>query len=48
MTYGVADFVTVLDAEPRMLQAQDQLAQSETDTATAFVAVYKALRGGWQ
>jgi outer membrane protein, multidrug efflux system len=48
LTGGVADFLTVLDAEPRMLQAQDQLAQSETDTATAFVAVYKTLGDGWQ
>ncbi|HTF94005.1 MAG TPA: hypothetical protein VK632_13225 [Verrucomicrobiae bacterium] len=48
MTCGVADFLIVLDAEPRMLQAQDQLAQSETDTATAVVAVYKALGGDWQ
>jgi outer membrane protein, multidrug efflux system len=46
--YGVADFLTVLDAERTLLQAQDQLAQSETTTATALVAVYKALGGGWQ
>jgi multidrug efflux system outer membrane protein len=31
-----------------LLQAQDQLAVSETTTATALVAVYKALGGGWQ
>ena len=31
-----------------MLQAQDQLAQTETNTATALVAVYKALGGGWE
>jgi multidrug efflux system outer membrane protein len=46
--YGVSDFLTVLDAERTMLQAQDQLAQSETATATALVTVYKALGGGWQ
>jgi NodT family efflux transporter outer membrane factor (OMF) lipoprotein len=46
--YGVADFLTALDAERTLLQAQDQLAQSETTTATALVAVYKALGGGWQ
>jgi multidrug efflux pump len=46
--YGVADFLTVLDAERTLLQAQDQLAQSETNTATALVAVYKALGGGWR
>ena len=31
-----------------MFQVQDQLAQSETNTATALVAVYKALGGGWE
>jgi NodT family efflux transporter outer membrane factor (OMF) lipoprotein len=46
--YGVADFLTVLDAERTLLQAQDQLAQSETNTATALIALYKALGGGWQ
>jgi NodT family efflux transporter outer membrane factor (OMF) lipoprotein len=46
--YGVSDFLTVLDAERTLLQAQDQLAQSETTAATALVAVYKALGGGWQ
>src|SRR5262245_43865421 len=40
---GVADFLTVLDAERTLLAAQDQLADSETLTATALVAVYKAL-----
>jgi multidrug efflux system outer membrane protein len=46
--YGVADFLTVLDAERTLLEAQDQLAQSETTTATALVAIYKALGGGWE
>ena len=45
---GVADFLTVLDAERTMLEAQSQLAQSETVTATALVAIYKALGGGWE
>jgi multidrug efflux system outer membrane protein len=40
--YGVSDFLTVLDAERTLLQAQDQLAQNETAAATALVAVYKA------
>ncbi len=46
--YGVADFLTVLDAERTMLDAQDRLAQSETSTATASIAIYKALGGGWE
>jgi multidrug efflux system outer membrane protein len=45
--FGVADFLTVLDVERTLLAAQDQLADSETRTATALVAVYKALGGGW-
>ncbi len=46
--YGVTDFLTVLDAERTLLEAQDRLAESETRTATALIAVYKALGGGWQ
>lgn len=45
---GVADFLTVLDSEARLHQDQALLAQSETATATALVAVYKALGGGWE
>jgi len=44
---GISDFLTVLDAELRLLQDQNQLAASETASATALVAVYKALGGGW-
>jgi multidrug efflux pump len=46
--FGVADFLTVLDAERTLLEAQDRLADSETLTATALVGVYKALGGGWE
>ncbi len=45
---GVTDFLTVLDTELRLLQDQDRLAQSETATATALAALYKALGGGWE
>ncbi len=45
---GIADFLTVLDAQRTQLAIEDQLAQSETGTATALVAVYKALGGGWE
>ena len=44
---GVADVLTVLDAERTRLSAQDQLADRDTRPATALVAVYKALGGGW-
>jgi multidrug efflux system outer membrane protein len=45
---GVADFLTVLDAERSLLEAQDKLAESETQTATALIATYKALGGGFR
>jgi len=45
---GIADFLEVLDSERVLLDAEDQLAQSRTDSATALVAVYKALGAGWQ
>ena len=40
---GVADFLQVLDSERTQLEAQDRLAVSETATATALIALYKAL-----
>jgi outer membrane protein, multidrug efflux system len=46
-TGGVADFLQVLDAERTELEAQDQLAQSRTDAATAYASLYKALGGTW-
>jgi multidrug efflux system outer membrane protein len=45
---GAADFLNVLDAERVLLEGQNQLAASETRTATALVAVYKALGAGWE
>jgi outer membrane protein, multidrug efflux system len=45
---GATDFLIVLDAERNALQAEDALAQSETQTATALLAMYKALGGGFR
>lgn len=45
---GVTDFLAVLDAERDALNTRDQLAQARTDTATALVAVYRTLGGGWE
>lgn len=45
---GAADFLQVLDAERTLLEAEDRLARSRTETATSLVAVYKALGGGWE
>ncbi len=44
---GLTNFLDVLNAERDALAAQDSLAQSQTQTATSLVAVYKALGGGW-
>ncbi|GJM04280.1 MAG: multidrug efflux outer membrane protein OprN [marine bacterium B5-7] len=45
---GIDSFLNVLDAERQLLELQDQLAQSETETGLALVALYKALGGGWE
>jgi len=45
---GISDFLTVLDAERRLLLDQEQLARSQTATATSLIALYKALGGGWE
>lgn len=45
---GVSDFLAVLDAERTMLEAEDRLAASETQTATALLSMYKALGGGFR
>jgi NodT family efflux transporter outer membrane factor (OMF) lipoprotein len=45
---GVADFLTVLDAERSLLGAQLQLADSTTTVSSNLVALYKALGGGWE
>jgi NodT family efflux transporter outer membrane factor (OMF) lipoprotein len=45
---GVEDFLPVLDVERSLQAADDQLAQSDRDTALSLVALYKALGGGWR
>lgn len=45
---GVSDFLTALDAYRTALEAEQQLVDSRTRAATALVAVYKALGGGWE
>lgn len=44
---GVTDFLAVLDADRELLSARDALAQADTANATALVAIYRALGGGW-
>jgi multidrug efflux system outer membrane protein len=45
---GAADFLTTLDAQRTVLSLQIQLAESQTRTVTALIALYKALGGGWE
>jgi len=45
---GVADFLTVLDAERSLLFTQQQLSASTTNVSQNLVALYKALGGGWE
>ncbi|MEM9057536.1 MAG: efflux transporter outer membrane subunit, partial [Pseudomonadota bacterium] len=45
---GLADFLTVLDAERRLDETADARAQSHTRLMLNLVRVYKALGGGWQ
>ena len=45
---GVIDFLSVLDTQRELLNAQDQRVQSEQTIATDLVALYKALGGGWE
>lgn len=44
---GVSDFFTVLDADRVKFNAEDQQAQAETAEATALVALFKAMGGGF-
>lgn len=45
---GLDDFLDYLNAEQTLLTAQNQLAISETLSATNLIAIYKALGGGWE
>ena len=42
---GVADFLSLLDAERTELQAEDGATQAEADVFIAFVGLYRALGG---
>src|SRR5262249_33944264 len=44
---GLIDLFEVLDAERQLLQAQDAFADARTRSASAAVALYRAVAGGW-
>jgi NodT family efflux transporter outer membrane factor (OMF) lipoprotein len=45
---GLVDFLTVLDAERSLLQAEQQYATSTTNVSLDLVRLFKALGGGWE
>ena len=45
---GQTDFLSVIDAQRRLLLAEDEYAQSRTALGTDLVSLYKALGGGWE
>ncbi len=45
---GTIDFLHVLDAERSQLAAEQSLAASTAAVSTDYVALYKALGGGWE
>ena len=45
---GAVDVLVTLDARRVVLRLQIQLAESQTRTVTALIALYKALGGGWE
>lgn len=44
---GTVAFINVLQAENALLNSRDQLIQSDAQTLTDLVSLYKALGGGW-
>jgi NodT family efflux transporter outer membrane factor (OMF) lipoprotein len=45
---GLVDFLTVLDAERTLLQAEQQHATSTTNVSLDLIQLFKALGGGWE
>ncbi|MBV9509695.1 MAG: efflux transporter outer membrane subunit [Caulobacteraceae bacterium] len=44
---GLVNFINVLQAQNTVLNSQDQLTQSQAQSLTDLVSLYKALGGGW-
>jgi NodT family efflux transporter outer membrane factor (OMF) lipoprotein len=47
-TEGAIDFLNVITAQARLLQSENDLADSDTQIAIDLVNLYRALGGGWQ
>lgn len=44
---GLTDYLAVLDAERSLIEIEDRLVASETAAVVSWIALYKALGGGW-
>jgi NodT family efflux transporter outer membrane factor (OMF) lipoprotein len=45
---GLTDFLSVLDAERSLYQAEDALVQSDRTISANLISLYKSLGGGWE
>jgi len=45
---GIGDFLSVLVSQRSLYLSEDDLAQSESDLTENYIALYKALGGGWE
>jgi outer membrane protein, multidrug efflux system len=45
---GLADFLSVLDAQRQLFQSQEALVLSDRMLTTSLISLYKALGGGWE
>lgn len=45
---GLTDFLNVLDAQRQLFDLQDQQAVAEESVIVQYIALYKALGGGWE
>jgi NodT family efflux transporter outer membrane factor (OMF) lipoprotein len=45
---GLTDFLNVLDAQRQLYDLEDQYAQAQASLTREFIALYKALGGGWE
>jgi NodT family efflux transporter outer membrane factor (OMF) lipoprotein len=45
---GLTDFLNVLDAQRQLFELEDQQAVAEESVVVQYIALYKALGGGWE
>jgi outer membrane protein TolC len=45
---GLINFQTVLDSQRQLLENEDQLAITAGNVSASYIALYKALGGGWE